>query len=128
MLTGPPTNNRCRRGAFTRRGGGWGAVLELACYQRQPIGEHMVPSRPAPSSPAGAPGCQFWCGGGELVVGGLMELRRERRERPGREEGNGQNGPEGREHGRERRGNDEKTVRGTRERKGKMGKRRNGGV
>ena len=45
------------------------------------------PSRPAPSSPAGAPGCQFWRRGGELVVGGLMELRRERRERPGREEG-----------------------------------------
>ena len=44
-----------------------------------------------------------------------MELRRERRERPGREEGNGQNGPEGREHGRERGGNDEKTVRSRRE-------------
>lgn len=39
LLTGPPANSRCRRGAFTRRG----AVLELACYPRQPIGEPTVP-------------------------------------------------------------------------------------
>ena len=46
-----------------------------------------------------------------------MKLRRKKREGPGREEGNGQNGPKGREHGRERGRNDEKTVRSRSERK-----------
>lgn len=55
---------------------------------------------------------------------GLMQMRGERRERIGKEGGIGHKGPKGRGHGREGGGNEEKTMRSRRKRKGKMGRRK----
>ena len=53
-----------------------------------------------------------------------MQMRGERRERIGKEGGIGHKGLKGRGHGREGGGNEEKTMRSRRKRKGNMGRRK----